>query len=218
MLALVLAVALYPLLSLKLGVFSLSLGAISQMALRETVVGFMMGFTVYVTFEALNLAAQFIATQMGLSAAGMVDPQNHTSTPVLVPFQGWLVLMTFLFTDMHHQLIRLFVMSYDATAGFTGETLVSAALYQSFTVMSGKLFVLAVQMAAPFTLMILACNAAVGILARLMPQMNIILFAFPVTILLGLAGLYLLAPDMLSFIENVLGEVWGEVANMLRVM
>jgi flagellar biosynthesis protein FliR len=218
LLAMTVSLALYPMLKPILGPLPESIGGLTAIAIRETVIGFLMGFGGYVTFEAINMASQFLSTQMGFGAAGLIDPQNHTQTSALVSLQGWIVLMVFFFMDMHHTFLELFFSSFQVTAKLGAIDLGSRALLIEFTRVTGKLFVLAVQMAAPFTLLILASNLAVGVLSRLLPQMNIILFSFPITILLGLCTLYLLAPDLLSYLENVLGDAAADMASILKTI
>jgi flagellar biosynthesis protein FliR len=46
--------------------------------------------------------------------------------------------------------------------------------------------------------------------------MNILLFSFPVTMLLGLCALYFLAPDLLGFLEGVLGDASSDMVSLLR--
>jgi len=216
--ALVLSLALYPILKDQIGPLPLSLAGLGGVALRESAVGLLMGFAAYVTFEGVALASQFIGTQMGFGAAGIVDPINQSQTSILVALQGWLILMVFFFTDMHHRVLQVFVMSYDVTGHFAHQDFATAAVLAEFIRITGKLFIMAVQMAAPFTLLIMASNVAVGILSRMLPQMNILLFSFPITILLGLCTIYFLAPDLLAYIENVLYEMLGDMTSMMRIV
>lgn len=215
LLAMVISLALLPMLKDSLGPIPVTLWSLALVVLRETIIGFMMGFTAYITFEAISLAAHFMGTQMGFGVAGMMDPVNHSSSSIMVPLQAWILLMVFLLLDMHHQLIRLFVMSYDVVRVHE-LSLSSPELLKEFTRVSGKLFLLAVQMAAPFTLLFFGCNMAIGILARVLPQMNILLFSFPVTILLGLGFLYVISPEMIDYCEHVLGEMTTDVAEILK--
>ena len=80
----------------------------------------------------------------------------------------------------------------------------------------GDLFVVAVRMAAPFTLLALISNLAVGVLNRFIPQMNVMLFSFPVTILLGLITFYFVSPELLNFVENLMSEASDRTVNLLR--
>jgi flagellar biosynthesis protein FliR len=218
-LALSLSLALYPMLSPVLPHVTNSLGDLALIAIRESAIGFLMGFAAYLTFEGIALGAQFVGYQMGFGTAGIIDPQNQAQVSILVPLHGWLMLMMFFLTDMHHNLLKLFVMSFEVTKGYLGtDVIVSPQLFQTFLGLTTKLFILAIQMAAPFTLLILCCNVAVGVLSRLLPQMNILLFSFPITILLGFCGLYILAPDLLSHFELVLQGMTDDVINVLRTI
>ncbi len=216
--SLVLSLALYPMLKHNIAPLPESLGGLAGIALRESCIGLLMGFASYVTFQGVALAAQFIGTQMGFGAAGLVDPINQSQTSILVALQGWLILMVFFFTDMHHRVLQLFVMSFDVTHQIPVHAFATSEVLTEFIRITGKIFIMAVQMAAPFTLLILATNVAVGILARMLPQMNILLFSFPITILLGLCAIYLVAPEMLYYMENVLSEMLGDMVSMMKMV
>ena len=84
--------------------------------------------------------------------------------------------------------------------------------------LTSRLFILAVQMSAPFTFLILVCNVAMGILARLIPQMNLMLFSFPITITLSLGAFYLIAPEMLDYFQMRLSEVAVDVIEVLKTV
>lgn len=210
----VISLALYPILRGFLPPVPETWMGITGMALRESVIGLLMGFTAFITFEGIRLAAQFVGYQMGFGTAGLLDPMGQSQVSVLVPLFGWIAIMVFFLTDMHHYLIRLFVTSFEVTHRHGVSA--NESLLRVLTEQTGSLFIIAIQMAAPFTILILCCNAVLGILSRMLPQMNVILFSFPVTILLGFCGLYVLAPEMLDYIERVLGEMSTQVLIMLK--
>lgn len=219
LLALVVALALYPLLAARLESLPLeSLSGLVTLVLRETILGFLMGFVAYLTFEAIHLAAQFIGFQMGFGAAGLVDPVNHSQVSVLVPLTGWVALMVFFLTDMHHNLLVLFVRSFEITHSIELQSFSTLAVAKLLIQKTGELFIVAVKIAAPYTFLVLATNAAVGILSRLLPQMQMLLFVFPVTIFLGICGLYLLAPDLIDYFQGVMDQMGQDVILLLRTI
>jgi len=73
-------------------------------------------------------------------------------------------------------------------------------------------------MAAPFTVLILTTNAAVGILSRMLPQMHIMLFTFPISILLGLLTMYIVAPDLVNVFGIVLDDMLAQTLTFLRTV
>lgn len=211
-----LSLALFTILKPGLGTFPETWGEIAFLALKESGVGLLMGFVCSLTFEGIHLAAQFIGYQMGFGTAGLMDPQTQSNESLLVPLHTWLALLVLFFTDMHHELLKLFVMSYTVTQNLTIEVISNQKIMEILVTVSGRLFLLAIQMAAPFTLLILAVNAAIGVLARLMPQMNVMLFSFPVTILLGFGAIYLLAPEMIDYISRLLDEMSQNSLTLLK--
>lgn len=209
LLCLSLSLAFYPLVKTSLGSFPETWGGIFVVALKETSVGLLMGFICYLTYEAIHLAAQIIGYQMGFGTAGLIDPANHSNESLLVPLHSWLALLVLFTTDLHHYLLKLFLMSYVSTQKLQAISFSNEDTFRLIVGVSGNLFVLAIQMGAPFTLLILACNVVMGVLSRLMPQLNVMLFSFPITILLGFCALYLLAPEILDYMENLL-NLMGE--------
>jgi flagellar biosynthetic protein FliR len=216
--ALSVTLVIYPLVKISLPAFPETWEGIVVAALRESAIGFVMGFVGYITFEGISLAAQFVGYQMGFGTVGLIDPHNEGNVSVLVPLHGWLAIMVFFMTDMHHILLSLFVASFKATSELAQITFTQPELLKVLVSISGNLFVLAIQMAAPFTLLMLCCNITVGILSRMMPQMNVMLFSFPITILLGFSALYVLAPDMLEYIHGVLGNISGDIWKTLKAL
>lgn len=218
LLAMAMSLAMYPIVHPYLGGAPVTLGAMAGGALRESLVGLLMGFVAYITFEAIELAAQFVGSQMGLGAAGLMDPMNHSQVSVIVPLHTWLTLMVFLFANLHHEFIRLFAVSFEMTHVSQFTSWSGPGMLSAFFAVTAKLFLVAVQMAAPFTLLLFGLNIAIGVFARLLPQMNMLVFSFTLTLMFGLGGLYIVAPDMLNYMEGLLGEMSHDVLTVLRVL
>ncbi|MBI1860169.1 MAG: flagellar biosynthetic protein FliR [Deltaproteobacteria bacterium] len=215
-LALSFSLALHPVVRPHLETITPNIATLAWTALRETLIGLAMGFVAHLTFEAINLGAHFVGFQMGFGTATLLDPQAGAQVSVVTPFQGWLALLVFLLADFHHGVLIVFVKSFEVTAHLNALVAGHTSALQFLITATGKLFVLSVQMAAPFTFIMLACNILVGLLSRLLPQMNILLFSFPITITLGLGAMYLLAPEMLEYFEQILGDVSGNLVELLR--
>jgi flagellar biosynthesis protein FliR len=218
LLALTVSLALFPVVKKYVPIEDHSLSMYMASVIRESAVGLLMGFVAFVTFEAISLGAQFVGYQMGLGTASMMDPENSAQVSAMVPFQAWIALMLFFAADMHHQMLHLFTESFRITSSMTTESFSNPALLKFFVGITAKLFGLAVQIAAPITLLILSCNIVIGMLSRMMPQMNILLFSFPITLLLGFAGLYLVAPELLDTVEAMLGEISTEMMQLIRIL
>lgn len=216
LLALSLSLAIHPIVVPHLEVVPETLGGLAWVAIRETGIGLGMGFFAHLTFEAIALGAHFVGFQMGFGTATLLDPESQASVSVLTPFQNWIAMLVFLLADFHHGVIQVFVRSFEVTALFHSNLFTHSSALQFLIQSTGQLFVLSVQMAAPFTFLMLVCNVLVGLLSRLLPQMNILLFSFPITITLGLGAMYVLTPEILDYFEYVLGDVAVHLTEMMR--
>lgn len=214
--ALSFSLAMYGVLKPALLPFDLSMMGLLTMVVRESIIGLLMGFVSSVTFEAIHLAAHFVGYQMGFGTVGLMDPQSSAQVSALVPLQGWLAILIFWISDMHHDVLQVFALSFQATAQMSNLDLSSSSLMQFYVGLTAKLFWLAIRLAAPFTLLLLCCQVALGILSRMLPQMNLLLFSFPLTIMAGYAGLYLLAPEYLSYLDHVLVESTSEMMALVK--
>lgn len=218
LLALTISLVLHPVVRPYVTIDPGSLTSLLFGVVRETAVGLLMGFVAYVTFEAISLGAHFVGYQMGLGTVGMMDPQHNEEVSSMVPFQAWLAVMVFFFADLHHHVLHVFTESFRATQGLDAAAFTTPQMLRFVVGLTAKLFALAIQLAAPLTLMVLCCNIVIGMLSRMMPQMNILLFSFPITITLGFAALYLVAPELLDCVEMSLGEVSGELMTLIRIL
>lgn len=216
--ALSLSVALFPMLVDKLAPVPSTVEGVAAYALKETAIGFVMGFAAYVTFEAIHMGAQFVGYQLGFGTAGVLDPGSQSNVSALVPLAGWIGLMVILLTDMHHQILHLFVLSFDVTRAKEPDWAGNLPLTTFLVDQAGRLFLEAVRLAAPFTLLVLACNCVVGVLSRMLPQMHMLLFVFPITMTLGLLALWLVMPEWLECFEELVQGMAGSLAGALKAL
>lgn len=215
--ALSFALVMFPILSPKLALLPTSTEGLVAVALRETVLGMLMGFVAYATFEGIHLAAQFIGYQLGFGTVGLIDPVNHAQVSPLVPLHGWIALLLFFATDLHHWVLQLFFSSFVVTESMDLGVLGGMPLFNLLTATTADIFVIAIKMAAPFTLLVLASNAAIGILSRMLPQMQVLIFSFPITILLGLLALYWVTPATGDNIGLVFESLWTRWVLLLKL-
>ena len=86
--------------------------SIPLLILKELLVGFALGFTVRLIFIAVNLAGQIMSQGIGLSAASVFNPEFGQSTQ-LSEILGTVAMLYFLVMDAHHEVIYIFVKSYE---------------------------------------------------------------------------------------------------------
>lgn len=162
---------------------------------RELAVGASMGFMLRLAFEAGALAGELVSQSTGLSFAQMSDPLRGVTSGVVAQ---WFYLgfgLLFFAADGHLALIQLLVDSYHAVPVGTAlpDPHAFAAVAPTFLlqVLRGG-----VTLALPLMVAMLAVNLAFGALAKAAPALNPIQLGLPVSVLLGLFLLAMLAGEM----------------------
>jgi flagellar biosynthesis protein FliR len=161
-----------------------SLTPLLVLMVREIVIGIVLGATARVTLSALQVAGAVIAQQMGLGFATSVDPTTQGQQGVLIGNFLTLLGVTLLFaTDSHHLVIAALSDSYSIFS--PGETMSSGDIAALATRAFAAAFKIGLELSAPFLVFGLVFNIGLGVLARLMPQMQVYFVGVPLAILAG---------------------------------
>jgi len=168
-------------------------GAGLAILMQQIVIGITMGFTVRITFAAVDMAGELAGLQMGLGYATFFDPRNAAATPVISHFYGLLATLVFLAIDGHLMLISALADSFHTIP--VGATLGPGA-WMTVVTWAGTIFAAGVSLSLPIVATLLIVNLAIGVLTRAAPQLNIFAVGFPVTIAIGLGALALALPAM----------------------
>jgi len=164
--------------------------------IQQLLIGLLMGFLLSIAFGALTFAGQAIAFGMGLGFANMVDPQNGIQVPVISAFFTLLATLAFLIFDGHLILIELIARSFHSLP--VGENGLGAHTFMAVVQWGKEIFAGGLLMALPVIAALLLVNIGMGVITRAAPQMNLFAIGFPITILLGLALLWVTLPNLLD--------------------
>ena len=162
------------------------------LVLREILIGLGLGLSVRFIISVMQIAGTTIAFQMGLGFALNVDPSQGTQGVLLGNFLSLLGVTLIFASDLHHLALIGIVRSYDLFA--VGEAVPLGDMVQFGVQTAAQAFTVAIQISAPFMVFGLIFYLGLGILSRLMPQLQIFMIAMPVNILGG----FLLLAVMLS--------------------
>ena len=170
----------------------------------ELMIGFILGLSVKLIFAGVQLAGEFAGYQMGLAMAHILDPQSGVHTTSIAEFYYLVALLIFLSIDGHHWFIRALFQSFSVLS--PGEIHLQPGLYNHMIHLSGKMFIIAVKLVAPIMAVMIFIQIALGLMAKLVPQMNVMITSFPLTICVGFIFLSLsigwLAPYLKSLFEE----------------
>lgn len=178
----------------------------------EITVGLFLGIVAQVLLVALNVAGTFIGFQSAMANAFVSDPVADQQSSILPSFLANVALVLIFVTDMHHLMLRAVIGSYDLFA--PGAPLPLGDLAQMLSQLIGRSFALGLQLAGPVMVFGLVFNAGLGLLSRLMPQMQVYFMAMPLQVTMGMLMLITILPAMMiwfarSFEEGLLPFTGG---------
>ena len=181
-----------------------SLAPMLVLMLHEIVIGIVLGATARVTLSALQVAGAVIAQQMGLGFVTSVDPTQGQQGVLVGNFLTMLGVTLLFATDSHHLVIAALNDSYAIFA--PGETVSSGDIASLATRAFSAAFLLGLQLSGPFLVFGLVFNIGLGVLARLMPQMQVYFVGVPLSIMIGfLIFAFVLTGMMATYLNYFIG-------------
>lgn len=183
--ALVFSFILYPVILPHLGAVPGNVAGLAAALGHELAIGFIIGGLTRLILTAAQVAGAVIAYQMGLSMAQTADPtQSGVQGAIVGNFLAMLGVVLIFTTDLHHMLLAGAYASYDYFPPDQPLMLGDAA--EMAVRIIAQSFIIGVQMAAPLLVFGLVFYLGLGILGRLMPQIQVFFMAMPANIIIGL--------------------------------
>ena len=188
------------------------------MMLTEIAIGLTAGLILTISFSAILLAGEKIASTAGLGYAAQVDPSTGGQTPVVSQLLYLFLLVVFLSVDGHLLAIGIMLNSYEILP--IGETIKPGVLIGSGIAASSSMFLSATLIMMPIVMVLLLINAINGVVTRSSPQLNLFSFAFPVTLLSVFVLLYFSASKMgdssVSLIDGSLAAMQTMIEDLVN--
>lgn len=187
-----------------------------SLVLKEAIVGITIGFTAKVFFDGLAFAFSHIGSQMGFNMASVYDHYSETSVPVVSQMIMIFAMLLFLTLDGHHLFIKALVHSYQIVP--LGEFVLTKVVVAHVLETSSQVFWIAVKLSAPMALIIFLVNCAFGIVAKAVPQINVLVVSFTVNILVGFLVISLTMPVFGTSVNEVFQMMIDRVMNLVGVL
>lgn len=135
-------------------------------------------------FGAVETAGQMVGIQMGMGMAGTIDPQFGSQVAPVGMFWNVVAILIFLAVNGHHIFFRTLVESYQWVA--PGKLVLTQATFDGMMQGAARMFVLAVKIMAPASAALFFSHVAMGIIAKTVPQIPIMIVGLPLNIGVGL--------------------------------
>lgn len=169
---------------------------LAQLVGYEALAGILIGAIFNLVLQAIQLAGSLADLQIGLGSSQVLNPVSGVSVTVIAQFKYMLALIIFVTVDAHHTVIEALVASYSA-APLRPETMAMAVtnLMQSFSL-------LAIQIAAPLLAVSFVVDAALGLVNKAVPTMQVFFVGMPAKILIGMVTISLVLPAIVAGVRS----------------
>ncbi|MCB9996485.1 MAG: flagellar biosynthetic protein FliR [Rhodospirillales bacterium] len=169
--------------------------------IMEFVIGIFIGTIARIFMVALDTAGMAISMMSGLGNAQVFNPAFAAQGSLIGAMMSVTGVVLLFATNMHHLLFYGLIGSYELfPVGAVPDTGSMAELMSRAVASS---FLIGVQISAPFIVVSLLVYIGMGVLTRLMPQIQVFLLALPLQIILSLITLGLvISTAMLYWISK----------------
>jgi flagellar biosynthetic protein FliR len=196
--ALAFTLVVYPLLADIMPAMPTDLAGIAGLIFHELAVGLIIGAIIRISVMATAVAGTIVAFQVGLSGALAADPtQAGVQGAVFSSFLSFLGITLIFALDLHHMALAAVYDSYMVFSP-TDPLMFEDAMQLAVRAVADA-FTIGVQMSAPFIVFGLVFNLGAGILARLMPQLQVYFVLMPANIIVGLLLFVILLTMMMGW-------------------
>jgi flagellar biosynthesis protein FliR len=196
----------------------LNLGTLVIFVVKEVIVGIAIGYAITIVLAGVQFAGYLIASDMGLSMANIFNPELNEQVPVIGQLMNIIAMLLFLLIDGHLFLIEALKSSFDVIPLASLDTIFSPGFMQTVVQLTGTVFVIAVKIAAPVMAATFLSTIGLGILSRIVPQMQVFVFSMGLKVGVGLLMLAGTVPMYVFMIKKILQQFEGETYTLLQLM
>ena len=193
-------------------------GSVMELAFRillELVLGYLLGLVMNFFFYIPQLAGHSIDTQMGMTMSQVYDASAQTNLSVTGMLLNTLMLLLFFAGNGHHTLLRIMLSSQEVVA-FGAVTLGTEAV-NAMLELFVECTILAVKLCMPILAAELIGQLGMGILMKVIPQINVFSINIELKVLIGLALLLLLTAPFSEFLLEVERTMLESVSALLHL-
>jgi flagellar biosynthetic protein FliR len=184
-LALTLALVLAPTVNYQASQMTMSLWGLAMLAVGEMIIGLVLATMVRLVLETANLAGEYLSFQMSLTMVNLMDPQSGTQVPIVSRLVYIIFVLLFLFANGHYLVLQALADSFKV-APVGSLSFDRPQLFTELMLSVGRMYILAVKIAAPVVGLLFCVKVSFGIVAKAVPQMQVLFVGMPLYILAGL--------------------------------
>ena len=184
----------------------------------EALIGILMGFFISIIFAAFSAAGQFLAFQMGLSAASSYDALSQVENPLMGQFFNLVAMLVFMQTHWFQKLfLGGLVTSFNSMSALSIATANDKLARFMITGLTA-LFSDALVIALPVMGTLFLITVCTGLLTKAAPQMNLLSEGFPIMILVAFTIIAFAMPAIIDFFVRSFNKGFSDLENLFTLI
>lgn len=195
-----------------------TVGGIATTVASEALLALILGYTARMAFDAINFGGNLTGQFMGFAMATTLDPEQQTQTLVVAEIQMALATLVFLALDGHHLMLRAALQSYEIVGMGRGIALSGGETGRRLVELSAQVIRFGIQIATPVAIALFGVNVAFGVIAKAMPQLNILMLSISVSAMIGLVIMLLSLDEFGTVISELFSTTGGWMRSVLMAL
>jgi flagellar biosynthesis protein FliR len=203
MLAMALALAMMPI-AVHGQTVPLDAGDYVMLMLKELGVGLIFAFPMALVGAAVQAGASLLDTLIGFSFSSVLDPVNNQQVAILGQFYSLFAVLVLLMSGGDHIMIEGIGASYRALP-ITAYPHIGVLTSGALTAFA-QVWAIGLEIAAPVLVALVITDAAIGLVSRAVPQMNVFVVGMPAKILVGMTVIAATLPFVSNQVQGALQQ------------
>ena len=187
---------------------------LSIILIKEFMIGYIAGFVANLVFISVEISADLISMQMGLTAAQALNPMTGDTSPILS--QAYTILAAMIFIGLNgyqwifsavYKSFQVLPPGYDVT--------ISGLLVHNVLYITSQIFIIGLSIALPVFSVLFITDVLLGFVSKMMPKMNIFMVAMPLKIYIGILLFIMMLQPMSSYIATLFEKYLSSIVSIL---
>lgn len=187
--------------------------AYGLLLMKEFLIGAVLGFVFELFFSVVQYAGSVIDFEMGLSMATAYDPQTNVSMSINANLYYLFMLALFFISDSHLVFMRMILMTGKEIP--FGSITIDQGLIEVCLQMFQDCMEMALRLSFPMMAIQLLTESAVGILMKMVPQLDIFVINIQAKIGVGMFLLLFMISPVGEFVQALIGYMLEAASSVL---
>jgi flagellar biosynthetic protein FliR len=180
---------------------SLPFPAFVLYSIKELTVGAIIGFLTNMPFLAVRVGSEIVGRMSGFGMGDVISPDVDENISLISQMVYILVIMFFLMINGHHLVLRMLAKSFELIP--LGKYVFSGKITTVATRLFASVFDAGIAYSAPILGILIILSMTMGILGKMVPELNVMIFILPIQVAVGLLAVLFTMPLLFSVVRHL---------------